>query len=309
MRSQEIPSSKTQDTVKQDMAKLNAELVISLILHDKPIGILSLGPKKSDEPYTQDDLDILLPLARTLAIAISNARLFDELSKTQAEAAQREKMAVIGTLAAGMAHEIRNPITTIKIFAEFLKEKKDDPSFIEKFERLVPKEVEKVNHMITHLLEFTRPADYRAMEFVNLKEEAEDVLDIVQNEMVLNDIILEEDIQDTSPVWGNRKYVQEILFNLIQNAIHAIGRRGTITIKAQEKADSVEVSVKDTGCGISEQHLKYIFEPFFTTKMDSKGVGLGLYIIRQLMLRMRGNVTVESEVGKGTTFKLVFAKQ
>ena len=77
-----------------------------MIVHEKIIGILSLGKKKSDEDYTQDDLDILLPLARTLAIAISNAKLFVELGKTQAEAAQREKMAVIGTLSAGINHEI-----------------------------------------------------------------------------------------------------------------------------------------------------------------------------------------------------------
>jgi len=279
-----------------------------MVLHEKVIGVLSLGKKKSDEDYTQDDLDILLPLARTLAIAISNAELFEELSKTQAEAAQREKMAVIGTLAAGMAHEIRNPITTIKIFAEYLKEKKDDPKFIEKFEELVPKEVEKINHMITHLLEFSKPADYKSMEPVSIIDALNDVLDILENEMALNDVVLYENIGNVPLVFGNRKYLQEIMFNLIQNAISAIGKRGKIRIEAHDIGRQVQVQIEDTGCGISEEHLKRIFEPFFTTKLDSKGVGLGLYVIRQLMLRMNGTITVESSIGKGTTFYLNFEK-
>ncbi len=292
--------------LQEEMRVLGAELIIPLILHTKLIGVLSLGKKKSDEPYTQDDLDILLPLSRPLAIAISNAKLFDELSKTQAEAAQREKMAVLGTLAAGMAHEIRNPITTIKIFSEFLKEKKDDPSFIEKFERLVPKEVEKINHMITHLLEFSRPADSAAMEEVDLHEALKDTLEVLGHEMVLHDIVLKEEISALPPVWGNRKHLEEVLFNLLQNAIHAIGRRGTITVTAKERAGSVELAIRDTGCGIPQNVLPHIFEPFFTTKIDTKGVGLGLYVVKQLMVRMDGSVSVESEAGKGTTFRLVF---
>jgi signal transduction histidine kinase len=294
--------------VQEIIDRLNAEILIPMILQDKMIGILSLGKKKSDEDYTQDDLDILLPLARTLAIAISNAELFDDLGKAQAEAAQKEKMALIGTLAAGMAHEIRNPITTIKIFAEYLKEKKDDPEFIAKFEKLVPKEVEKINSMITHLLEFSKPADYRSMQAVDLKEPLEEVLEILQAEMALNDILLKDSIRHVSSISGNKKYVQEIMFNLIQNAVHAIGRRGTITITAEDYPGNVELKVSDTGCGISAENLQHIFEPFFTTKMDSEGVGLGLYVIKQLMLRMGGNISVESKMGEGTTFSLKFIK-
>jgi signal transduction histidine kinase len=294
--------------VQEIIDRLNAELLIPMILQEKMIGILSLGKKKSDEEYTQDDLDILLPLARTLAIAISNAELFDDLGKAQAEAAQKEKMALIGTLAAGMAHEIRNPITTIKIFAEYLKEKKDDPEFIAKFEKLVPKEVEKINSMITHLLEFSKPADYRSMQAVDLKEPLEEVLEILQAEMALNDILLKDSIRHVSSISGNKKYVQEIMFNLIQNAVHAIGRRGTITITAEDYPGNVELKVSDTGCGISAENLQHIFEPFFTTKMDSEGVGLGLYVIKQLMLRMGGNISVESKMGEGTTFSLKFSK-
>jgi len=296
------------DSIQDIVNKLNAELIIPMVLHEEVIGVLSLGKKKSDEDYTQDDLDILLPLAKTLAIAISNAELFVELGRAQAEAAQREKMAVIGTLAAGMAHEIRNPITTIKVFAEFLKEKKDDPGFIEKFERIVPKEVEKINHMITALLEFSKPANLKSMGSVNIKNALQDVIEILGNEMVLKDIVLKEDICDVPEVYGNKKYIQEILFNLIENSVHAIEKRGSITINADDDDKSVYINIKDTGCGISEANIAHIFEPFFTTKMSQEGVGLGLYVIKQLMLRMKGSIGLESEEGRGTTFKLRFEK-
>jgi signal transduction histidine kinase len=127
--------------------------------------------------------------------------------------------------------------------------------------------------------------------------------------MVLHDIVLKEEIGALPPVQGNRKQIEEVLFNLLQNAIHAIGRRGTITVVAKERGDSIELAIRDTGCGIPQDVLPHIFEPFFTTKMDSKGVGLGLYIIQQLMVRIGGSVSVESEAGKGTTFRLAFGKK
>ena len=112
MKSEEklINIRKEYDLLLEDMNKLKLEIAIPLIVHEEMTGILTLGKKKSDEEYTQDDMDILIPLARTLAIAISNAEMFVELGKTQAEAAQREKMAVIGTLSAGINHEICNPL-------------------------------------------------------------------------------------------------------------------------------------------------------------------------------------------------------
>ena len=282
------------------------QAVVPLILKDRRIGSLVLGKKKSDESYTQDDMDILLPLARTLAIAISNAELFSELSKAQANAAQKEKMAGIGTLAAGMAHEIRNPITTIKIFTEYLDEKRNDPEFMAKFERLVPKEVDKINHMITSLLEFSKPAEGGEGEKVDINSALAEVAGILGNEMVLNDIVFDNKIVNIPQVLGNKKHIQEILFNIIENAIHAIGRRGRISVTAESGQSFVTVSIEDNGQGIPEENLKNIFEPFFTTKMNQKGVGLGLYVIKQLMARMDGDIEVESKVAKGTVFKLRF---
>jgi len=189
-----------------------------------------------------------------------------------------------------------------------LDEKKDDPAFITKFDRLVPKEVEKIDDMITHLLEFSKPADYRVMEDVDIKESLEEVLEILEAEMVLNDVVLEEHIDNIPMVRGNKKYMQEILFNLIQNATHAMCAKGRIIITAENSDKYVDVKIADTGCGISPENIDQIFEPFFTTKMSAQGVGLGLYVIRQLMTRMGGSIAVQSEMGKGTMFCLKFGR-
>ncbi len=162
--------------------------------------------------------------------------------------------------------------------------------------------------MITHLLEFSKPADYKSVEPVDLREPLSGVLEILEAEMTLSDIVLTENIGSVPLIYGNKKYIQEILFNIIQTAIHSISRRGTISVEAEDVGKHVEVRVADTGCGISDENVQHIFEPFFTTKMDSKGVGLGLYVIKQLMTRMNGNISVKSKVGKGTTFYLSFIK-
>jgi polar amino acid transport system substrate-binding protein len=205
-----------------------------------------------------------------------------------------------------MAHEIRNPITTIKIFTEYLDEKRNDPEFMAKFERLVPKEVDKINHMITSLLEFSKPAEGGESEKVDINSALAEVAGILGNEMVLNDIVFDNKIVNIPQVLGNKKHIQEILFNIIENAIHAIGRRGRISVTAESGQSFVTVSIEDNGQGIPEENLKNIFEPFFTTKMNQKGVGLGLYVIKQLMARMDGDIEVESKVAKGTVFKLRF---
>ena len=284
------------------------ERIISLTLNNRNIGVLKLGKKKSDEDYTQDDMDILLPLARTLAIAISNAHLFDELGKAQAEAAQKEKMATIGTLAAGMAHEIRNPITTIKVFSEYLPDKLKEPAFMSKYKNIVIKEIDKIDHIIQTMVDFSTSDVPSEVNDVSLNEAVDDVVVLIG--LDINTIDRIEFVKNILPslpkIRVNKKDLDEILLNLIQNAIHAIKDKGIITFSVSEDKNSVRLEIKDTGCGMSEDVLKHIFSPFFTTK--SKGFGLGLFVVKELVKRNGGKVFVESKVGEGTRFDLEFQK-
>lgn len=308
-----IPAS-----IQEIIDKLNAELIIPMVLHDDVIGVLSLGKKKSDEDYTQDDLDILLPLARTLAIAISNAQLFVELGKTQAEAAQKEKMAVIGTLSAGINHEICNPLGIARGQCEaFLLNIKDglyksktNEELIEKAKDImakVMKETDRATAITKKLSSFAKPAKGEA-ELIDITKEVDEVLGLVGYELKLEKIEIVKDIdKNLSGILVDRKQFQEVLFNLIRNAGQAIGEKGKVTITAKDGKGKVCIDIKDTGSGIPEDKVKQLFNPFFTTKEPGKGTGLGLFIVRQVVEKNGGRISLKgTKVGEGTTFMLEF---
>ena len=306
------------ESIRAVMDKLNAELIVSMVLHSRVIGILSLGKKKSDEEYTQDDLDIILPLARTLAIAISNAKLFAELGKTQAEAAQREKMAVIGTLSAGINHEICNPLGIARGQCEaFLLNVKDglyhDKSpqeLLEKAESImakVMKEVDRATLITKKLSSFAKPTKGE-LELINIDRELDEVMGLVGHELRLEKIDVERRLDKDLPhVLVDRKQFQEVLFNLLRNASQAIGEKGSITISARSANGRVFMDIKDTGTGIPQDKIGELFNPFFTTKEPGKGTGLGLFIVRQIVEKNGGKIYLNhTRVGEGTTFTLEF---
>jgi len=310
---------KMPDRIIADMNRLNLELAIPLMTSQKEmIGILTLGKKKSDEDYTQDDMDILLPLARTLAIALSNAEMFDELGKTQAEAAQKEKMAVIGTLSAGINHEICNPLGIARGQCEaFLLNVKDglyknktEKELIDKAKIIMDKvihEVDRATAITKRLSSFAKPSKGIATEDVSIKDELDEVLALVGYEMKLDKIDITKDIEKDIPfVTGYKKQLQEVFFNIIRNAAQAMDEKGKINIKARRVYEKVLVEIEDTGPGIPPDKLDTIFNPFYTTKEPGKGTGLGLFIVRQVVERNKGKILVKSKVDEGTKFMLEF---
>ncbi|MDP2913003.1 MAG: ATP-binding protein [Candidatus Omnitrophota bacterium] len=313
MKKLAIPSS-----IEDIIDKLNAELIIPMVMHDEVVGVLSLGKKKSDEGYTRDDLDMLLPLARTLAIAISNAQLFVELGKTQAEAAQNEKMAVIGTLSAGINHEICNPLGIARGQCEaFLLNIKDGLYDNKSNDELltmakgimvkVIKETDRATAITKKLSGFAKPAKGEA-EVVDIAKEVKEVFGLVGYELKLEKIEFEKHIEkDLSNVFVDKKQFQEVLFNLIRNAGQAIGEKGKITIRAKGDRGRVFIEIQDSGSGIPQDKIKELFNPFFTTKDPGKGTGLGLFIVRQVIEKNGGRIYLkETKVGAGTTFALEF---
>jgi signal transduction histidine kinase len=305
--------------LKEDFKKLNAQLCLPISLHDDLIGILALGRKKSGEDYTQEDIDILSALARTEAIAISNARLFDELSKTQAEAAQREKMAVIGTLAAGINHEICNPLGIVRGHCElFLLNSKDGLYSNKSSEEIlktaseimtkVIRETDRATGITKKLSSFAKPSKRTEMEEVRVEKEVDEVVGLVGHDLRLNNIDIRKDFLGNFPViLADRKQIQEVLFNIIRNAAQAIeNKQGQILVSGFTDNGSAVVRISDNGTGIPQDKLNHIFSPFYTTKGPEKGTGLGLFIVKQVVERNKGAISVESEPGIGTTFTLRF---
>ena len=307
------------EVVKDRLKQLNARLCLPLHVHEDLIGVLCLGKKKSDEEFTKDDLDILTPLARTLAIAVANAQLFDELAKTQAEAAQREKLAVIGTLSAGINHEICNPLGIVKTQCEaFLidlqdgllsgKPQEDVLARVSAIMSGTLKQIDRATAITQKLSNFAKPIKEPTAQPASVAQEVDEVLLLVGHDLALERVeVIKQIPPDLPSILVDRRQFQEVLFNLMRNAAQAIAPPGTITVRALVGDRSqVRIEIEDTGSGIPPDKLGKIYDPFFTTKEPGKGTGLGLFIVRQIIERNKGRIAVESTIGKGTTFSLEF---
>ncbi|MBI3321746.1 MAG: GAF domain-containing protein [Candidatus Omnitrophica bacterium] len=306
------------EAVTARLHQLNARLCLPLHVHEELIGVLCLGKKKSDEEFTQDDVDILRTLAGTLAIAMANAQQAVELAKTQAEAAQKEKLAVIGTLSAGINHEICNPLGIVKAQCEaFLLDQEDgiligksSQELLERTSNIMRvslKQIDRATAITQKLSNFAKPVKEPTTQPVSVAQEVDEVLFLVRHDLKLEKIDVETAIQPDLPaIVADRRQLQEVLFNIVRNAGQAITPPGTITIRASQYEGAVRITIADTGSGIPPDQLDKIYDPFFTTKEPGKGTGLGLFIVRQIVERNRGRISVESTVGKGTTFFLDF---
>ncbi len=302
-----------------EIRELRSALLIPLTYNDNILGILSMGKEKSDERFTQDDIDILLALARTLSIAITNAQLFEKLSQAQAQAAQREKMAVIGTLSAGINHEICNPLGIVRgqceMFLLNMKEglykDKTPEELVDKATVIMRKAIEETDRATTitrKLSAFARPARGKKEDDVSLERELNEVITLVEHDLKLDGIDIILDVQKSIPsISADRKQLQEVFFNLVRNAVQAIKGEGEINIKVESKDGTVSVDISDTGKGMRNGDLAQIFDPFFTTKDPGQGTGLGLFIVKQIVEKNNGHISVKTEPGKGTCFSLAFS--
>ena len=306
-------SLQASDDIKKDMDKIKSALCMPLVIHNELVGILSLGAKKSDQAYTDDDVDILTTLDKALSIAISNAKLFTQ-------AAQYEKLAAIGTLASSVNHEVCNPLNNISIrmqvFSENLRrglyKDKSTDELLKEAEKIMDHsigQIERVAAITSKLSSFAKPSKEAAARPVDIAQSVDDALSVVGHELELNKIKLEKNIpSDLLKIMADEDQMQQVFFNLIRNAAQAVEENGTITITAKEDNNRIKVEVADTGCGIPEDKLNKIFEPFYTTKDKVKGSGFGLAIVRELIWRNKGNISVKSKQGEGTTFYLEFPK-
>jgi len=215
---------------------------------------------------------------------------------------QADRLAALGTLSAGLAHEIKNPLSAIKTFVQLLPQKVGNPSFMEKFNITVPREVDRINHLVEDLLELTRK---RVRSLVDLKVDSliHQVIDLHGEELKRRQIAFQDHLNKTIlPVHGDAETLYRAFSNLIINAIQAMPYGGTLSIssKLDSSSTSLEITFRDTGIGMDETTAKNIFNPFFTTK--DKGAGLGLALTRKIIEDHRGTIEVVSEKGMGTTF-------
>lgn len=240
-----------------------------------------------------------------LAIAIN--RMILELRKNQEQLLQSRKMAAVGTLTSGIAHELNNPLNNISITTEALLEMGDEysPEQMRKMLSDILTQTERASGTVRNLLDFTR-ADHSRLESVDVGELIQASLRLVGNELVLNNIETQTELADDLPrIRGQFRNLQQVFLNLFLNAIQAMPEGGRLGVRASaENGEYVRVDVADTGCGIPKECMDRIFEPFYTTKPMGQGTGLGLSVSYGIIQELAGRIAVESELGKGTRFSV-----
>ncbi|MGE5253332.1 MAG: ATP-binding protein [Planctomycetaceae bacterium] len=292
------------------MRKFGAEVCLPLVSQNRLIGFINLGPKMPEAIYFEEDLDLLYPLANQVAIAIENSNLYENLKKSQSIMRRADRLASLGTLIASLAHEIRNPLVSIKTFTQLLPERIEDEEFRNYFLKVASGEIDRLTGLINELLGFARPSEPRLEgEDVNALIDKMEIL--VATEARKKNVTLNKNYaRDLPQIRVDAEQLKQVLLNILLNAIQAIKGEGKIWIETRRVQVPIEdrvepftqIEVRDSGVGIPRENLERIFDPFFSTRTE--GSGLGLAISHQIIHDHGGFISVESEVGKGTSFKV-----
>ena len=289
------------------MAKLEARLIVPSFSNERLLAFLVLGAKRSGEPYATDDVAIFSGLANQAALAIENAMFFEELRLNEAYMVQSEKLASLGQLASGMAHEIHNPLTIISGEAQLYLErfKTQDPK-VDALLNSIIEECKRAADITRRILRFAKPAPAEAAP-VDLKITVEESLTLAGYQVRLEGVERSVNVPDGLPkVRSNQNQLQEVLLNLILNACQAMGEKGgKIELSASLSSPYVVLKVTDNGPGIPPHILRKVFDPFYTTKPT--GTGLGLFVSQRIIKSHGGTIELESVEGSGTCFTICLA--
>ena len=291
--------------VSNGMSSLEAEVSIPFISKGQLIGMINLSHKFNKDIYSHEDIELLSTLANQTAIAIENARLYEDLKRSKSYIRRADRLASLGTLTAGLAHEIRNPLVAIKTLTQLLPDRLDDEEFRDQFLKIASGEVDRISSLVNELLDFARPSDPK-LEFEDINTILDGMILLVSTETKKKQInILKSYASDLPPVLIDREQIKQVFLNILLNAIQATAENGRIMVKTRAFMKPggepyAQIEFTDTGCGIPGEHLEEIFNPFFTTK--STGSGLGLSISHQIVQDHRGYIDVESQLDKGSSF-------
>ena len=229
------------------------------------------------------------------------------LKTAQDEVIRAEKMATVGRLAAGIAHEIGNPLSAILGYTDIIQKgagKEDEGEYL----RRIQTEIQRINRIVNGLLDYARPGEFRLDE-INVNEILESSLDLVSAQKGFERIDIKLDLGDVPPAMADTHQLQQVLINLFINAADAMPEGGTLTVKSgvrsQESGEYIEISVADTGTGMGDDEIRKIFDPFYTTKEPGKGTGLGLAICMRIIESFGGRIEVASSRGEGSIFSIL----
>jgi signal transduction histidine kinase len=293
------------------MKAMQATQLVPHLIQGRLIAFSILGAAMSIAGDTALTRSVLAALAQVSANALDTIVLNDDLRRSHTLIKRTDRLKSLETIAGGFAHEIRNPLTSIKTFIQLAPQRKDDPQFIQEFSKVVLDDVYRIERLIEEILDYAR--------YMEPKLTDEDLNDIVASCLYFIDVkasshgikIEKELAEDLPRVMLDRQQIKQVLLNLLLNAVDSMagsgGRLRARTCRLEKPGGNVfaHIEIEDTGAGIQEANLEHIFDPFFTTKHESgehEGTGLGLTIVHQIIQEHHGEIRVTSSVGVGTTF-------
>ncbi len=296
---EELPGfieSDRAEAIAADMAPFSGEAAAPIISDGELEAIMILGGKQSGDIFTDEDINLLRTISNETALSMKTASLYAEKLRT-------ERLATVGMTATTLAHEIKNPLSSIKTFSQLLPEKYADEEFRDTFAAIVPGEIQRIDNLVTELLTFTRNAPSSNMERIEITTLIEDSLKLFSDQFRKSNVKVIKDYSEPLYIKGERVRIKQALINILSNGCQAMENGGVLKI-ATVFDDKININIEDSGVGIHEKDIERVFEPFFTTK--ATGNGLGLTISKKIIEDHGGSISVSSRQNEGTAFTLSF---
>jgi two-component system, NtrC family, sensor kinase len=272
------------------------------LLSEIPIGLPS-GEKRIFDVAKTPLLDNRLAPYGTIIV-------FEDVTdkiKLQQQLVTSEKLASIGLLSAGVAHEINTPLTGISSYVQMLQKNLTDTHLAQVLGK-IEAQTDRVSRIIKNLLSFARNPSDLAFHRVDLKDSLQEILSLIDYKLKTMSIVLDLDLAPVRPIWAQGERLQQVFINIILNALDAMPEGGRLRISLVETETEAVIEISDSGSGIEERHMARIFDPFFTTKGVGKGTGLGLSISHAIITEHEGRIAVRSAAGQGTCFTISIPK-
>ncbi len=250
-----------------------------------------------------DEITLLCDSFNSMIDRIKEANI--ELKKTHEQLLQAEKLASLGILASGIAHEINNPLGGMFNCVQMLKQNGKDQETQERYMKLLNDGLNKIENTVGKLLWLSRK-DEKNTQPVEIKSALENIYTFIEYQIKMNNIIYSEDVKSGTSILIDPHDLHHVLMNLMINAVQSMKNGGSLSINAHNDNSEVALEMSDSGEGINKEDIHKIFDPFYTTKMPGEGTGLGLWVTYEIVKSYGGEISIESEKGKGSTFTLKF---
>lgn len=293
--------------------KTRSMICVPLINRNKPLGALQVLNKKSGKTFSQEDLELLTMMAQQIAVALENAKLYNrlekkfelttkELKQVQEKLIRSERLAAMGHLVQGVAHEIRNPITTIGGFAQRAKQSVEENPKLNSYMDIILEEAERLENIVKDVREFSNvitanvvPDDLTPV-LTNVWKHFEPIAEAQQVSMSRR---IEKDLP---LIRIDKNQIGIALSNVIDNAFESMPDGGQLTLEVRPDEEKIQIRIVDSGLGIPQDDLDSIYDPFFTSK--TRGAGLGLTMVHQIVMNHNGEIKIHSNEGEGTSVTL-----